>query len=381
MRLALFAEVDPNLPEGPAIWLASVAEALANQGHHVTVLLRARRIRPEVLAPLDGLINVEQVDPFALGWTSEVERSQLSVADAAQFLVRMDTDQRFDAVIVRGSRAAEAAAGCRQLRGRLAFYVTDFPQDQRKFRWWARLKLRRTLRRASLLLVQTPEIGAYLARVLELPADLPTHPLPPLVTDAAFAMGGARPPEPGQPLRLIYAGKFAPAWNTLEMTALPEALVERGIATELHVAGDKFLTLPDPAFPERMKAALRRRGVIWHGGMPRLEVMRLAAGAHVGLSWRAPELDGSLELSTKLLEFGAMGLPVVCNPTAMHRRLLGESYPGFAVTEADLVSALARLAVPEVWREASAATARLAGNHRGSIVGTALAATLERLFV
>ena len=47
--------------------------------------------------------------------------------------------------------------------------------------------------------------------------------------------------------------------------------------------------------------------MIWHGGQPRAEAMRLAADGDIGLSWRHPELDASLELSTKVLEFGQLG--------------------------------------------------------------------------
>ena len=72
-------------------------------------------------------------------------------------------------------------------------------------------------------------------------------------------------------------------------------------------------------------------GVVWHGGHPR-------AGGHAarrpaatsGCRWRHPELDASLELSTKVLEFGALGLPVVLNRTPMHEALLGADYPLFA---------------------------------------------------
>ena len=73
-------------------------------------------------------------------------------------------------------------------------------------------------------------------------------------------------------------------------------------------------------------------GVIWHGGQPRAEAMRLAAAGDIGLSWRHPELDSSLELSTKVLEFGQLGLPVILNRTPMHEALLGADYPLFAAS-------------------------------------------------
>ena len=83
--------------------------------------------------------------------------------------------------------------------------------------------------------------------------------------------------------------------------------------------------------------------MIWHGGQPRAEAMRIAAEGDIGLSWRHPELDASLELSTKVLEFGQLGLPVILNRTPMHEALLGADYPLFAASLDDVadVAALA----------------------------------------
>ena len=44
---------------------------------------------------------------------------------------------------------------------------------------------------------------------------------------------------PGTPLKLVYTGKFAPRWNTLEMTSLPALLASRGVDAEVHMVGDK----------------------------------------------------------------------------------------------------------------------------------------------
>ena len=59
----------------------------------------------------------------------------------------------------------------------------------------------------------------------------------------------------GTPLRLVYTGKFAPRWNTLEMTELPALLSAGGIASELHMAGDKIHDY-SCGHQERMRAAL-----------------------------------------------------------------------------------------------------------------------------
>jgi glycosyltransferase involved in cell wall biosynthesis len=126
------------------------------------------------------------------------------------------------------------------------------------------------------------------------------------------------------------------------------------------MAGDK---IHDDAtgYQQRMRDALEGEGVTWHGGHSREEAMRLTASCDIGLSWRHPDLDASLELSTKVLEFGALGLPVILNRTPMHEALLGADYPLFAVSLADVVEvAAAAAADPGLYRLAADRAGRAA---------------------
>jgi glycosyltransferase involved in cell wall biosynthesis len=90
--------------------------------------------------------------------------------------------------------------------------------------------------------------------------------------------------------------------------------------------------------------------------------MRLAAEGDVGLSWRHPELDSSLELSTKVLEFGQLGLPVILNRTPMHEALLGADYPLFAASLDDVADAAASVLDPAVFALAAARTSAAAAS-------------------
>jgi glycosyltransferase involved in cell wall biosynthesis len=130
------------------------------------------------------------------------------------------------------------------------------------------------------------------------------------------------------------------------------------------MVGDKVHDDPrDAGYKRRMRAALGEvgtktaDGVVWHGGQPRAEAMRIAAEGDIGLSWRHPELDASLELSTKVLEFGQIGLPVILNRTPMHEALLGADYPLFAASLDDVADVAAAAATsPEVFALAAART-------------------------
>ena len=232
-----------------------------------------------------------------------------------------------------------AAARDGAFDGRLWSYLTDVPQAVPAVTPKAAEDLTIIAKASRYLLCQTEELRCFLEGSIAAACGKSVL-FPPVLP----ALDIHRDPErkvapPGTPLKLVYTGKFAPRWNTLEMTSLPALLASRGVDAEVHMVGDKVHNDPrDPTYAKRMRGALGEvgapaiPGVIWHGGQPRAEAMRLAAAGDIGLSWRHPELDSSLELSTKVLEFGQLGLPVILNRTPMHEALLGADYPLFAAS-------------------------------------------------
>jgi len=280
----------------------------------------------------------------------------IRAAAAPALLATLDADQPHDLVVLRGRAVTAAAARTEAFTGRLWPYLTDVPQSVPGLTREAADELELIALASRYLLCQTEELRCFLEGSIPAACGKCVL-LPPMLADIPAARRAA---VAGTPLRLVYTGKFAPRWNTLEMTELPGLLAARGVASELHMAGDK---IHDDAsgYQQRMRAALEGGGVTWHGGHSREEAMRLAASCDIGLSWRHPDLDASLELSTKVLEFGALGLPVILNRTPMHEALLGADYPLFAASLADVVAAAAAAAAnPGVYRLAADRTGQAA---------------------
>ncbi|MBO0821054.1 MAG: glycosyltransferase, partial [Nocardiopsaceae bacterium] len=264
-----------------------------------------------------------------------------------------------------------AAAADGAFDGRLWTYLTDVPQSVPEMTGKHVAELAAIARSSRYLLCQTEDLRCFLegsiaeacGKSVLFPPVLPAETVK---RDAGRTAGAS-----GTPLRLVYTGKFAPRWNTLEMTRLPSVLRERGVPAEVHMVGDKIHDDPkDATYKRRMREALGEAGkpavpgVIWHGGQPRAEAMRLAAGGDIGLSWRHPELDASLELSTKVLEFGQLGLPVILNRTPMHEQLLGADYPLFAASLADVADVAAEAAAsPELFALAASRTSEAAAEY------------------
>jgi len=353
-RALVYGDIDLNLIDGSAIWLQSVTQALARAGCAVTLVLKAPVRTSRLIAPLLAEPGVTVRRPFEDHLLEGP--GPVAAAAAPELLARLDAEVPHDLVVLRGRAVTAAVAKSDVFAGRLWPYLTDVPQSVPGLTPAAAEELGMIASAARYLLCQTEELRCFLeggipaacGKCVLLPPILADIPAP---RDAAAA---------GSPLRLVYSGKFAPRWNTLEMTELPGLLAAQGVAAELHMIGDKIHNAPGD-YQQRMRAALDTKGVTWHGGHSREDALRLAASCDIGLSWRHPELDASLELSTKVPEYGAIGLPVILNRTPMHEGLLGADYPLFAASLTDVVDvAVAAAADPRLYRRAADRTSRAA---------------------
>jgi glycosyltransferase involved in cell wall biosynthesis len=368
----VYGDVDMNLLDGSAIWLQSVTQALVAAGCAVTVVLKAPVRTDRLVAPLRDLDAVTIRSPHTEGLVPGLTDANLTVPQAVGVLAAVDAERGYDLVVLRGRALVSAAAKAGAFDGRLWAYLTDVPQAVPALTPKAADDLTVIAKAARYLLCQTEELRCFLegsvaaacGKSVLFPPVLPAENLKRdpertvATAGAPLAHPGGRPPQtpPATTLRLVYTGKFAPRWNTLEMTRLPSLLAERGVSAEVHMVGDKIHDDPrDASYRRRMRAALGEvgspavPGVIWHGGQPRAEAMRLAAAGDIGLSWRHPDLDASLELSTKVLEFGQLGLPVILNRTPMHEALLGADYPLFAASLDDVADVAATATDPAVF--------------------------------
>lgn len=354
----VYGDVNLNILDGSAIWVQSMSEALSRAGVRVRVLLKAPIETDRLVAPIRALPGVEVIDPFSNPVSSGLvdDGEPLATPTAVDLLCRLDAARRADLIVVRGLRLVSGVARNEQLSGRLWTYLTDIPQSVEKVSENIRDTLGDIAAASRFMLCQTEELRCHLEGLVPQAAGRCIL-WPPIVPAPDFAL-----PErhldgvgsPDRPLRLVYTGKFAADWNTLEMTELPAALRDAGVTAELHMVGDKIHEENDlPGWSDRMREALRSTdGVIWHGGLPRQDAMRLAASADLGLSWRDPSMDASLEMSTKVLEFARLEVPVLVNRTPMHEDLLGIDYPFFVATVEDIVRSLAAPGVSDSLRSA-----------------------------
>lgn len=331
-RILIYGDVNLNYRDGSAVWLASLAQCLSYTESEVFVLLKADLQEGQQSEIFDSHVRV--LTPYD-GQISSL--AGMRPKQAFKRITDVDNIYHFDVIISRGFAVASILASSGQFAGRFWPYLTEGPAFQLARSEVEQQQLSRIGEAARRVFVQTEEarsiVEAHWPEVIG-----KTLIMNPIVPDEALALGSQR--VENDALSMVYAGKFAKYWNTLEMPNLPNELADIGIDAHLHMIGDKFqLTNNDEEWLTAMKEVSRTDTpqVTWHGGKSRADTLRIVSNADIGLSWRHPHLDSSPEVSTKMLEYAALGVAPVLNRSAMHERLLGRDYPLFVDTQDVLV--------------------------------------------
>ncbi|MGV0361500.1 hypothetical protein ACUY2X_05305 [Corynebacterium minutissimum] len=339
--VVVYGDTNANIIDGSSIWLMSVCEVLSGIFDDVHLLLKYKPENDRLLQSVNALPNVEVHSP-----TYYEDGNGLSTGAAATFAEELTRRTKSEAVIVRGLQAAFDFSSKEELQPRLWSYVTDLPFPPSKLSKTNVNRLQQIADHSRKIFAQTEAARSYWEGLVPQAAGKVVL-IPPMIPGYAYDDADEKGSDSSDQLRLIYSGKLAKEWRTLEMLELPRALRARGIDATLEVIGAKFdRSRQDPQWVDRMRQALEEAdrdsgsGVTWLGALPRIESVARIKRADIGLGWRSSELDSSLELSTKALEYASAGTVPVLNFTDDHQQLLGTEYPFYVASDAsaDLVA-------------------------------------------
>lgn len=367
-RILLYGDVNLNIIDGSAIWLQSMAEALARTDSHVTLLLKSNMKRRGFLERIECLENVDVIQPFTD--RSSKSREELSPSAAARRLAELDETINADVVICRGSKICWRVSTTTQLSAKSWFYMTDIPHPVNTISEKRMEQIRTIVRSCKRMFAQTRDAQSYLEAIAP-EACGKTLILSPMIPDEYFT--STTPMSNSYETNLVYSGKFAKDWRTLEMCELPDALNAAGRLSSLTMIGDKFHRDPiDEDWAPRMESSIHNEGVTWHGGMSRDAAASVVASHDISLSWRTSAMDGSFEISTKVLESAALGVPPLINRNTAHEELFGPEYPLFL--EEDNIAGVVR-----TLSDLGAVTNELKDHVRQSVSEYSMAASARRL--
>jgi hypothetical protein len=375
-RVLIGGFINVNVIDGSAFFLAGVASMCAAFPSVQVTLVTANPIsRWEVLDELRSNPNVTIVDPYVRAYRHVLglDRSSPSRRSYAQALLREAGDH--DAILIRdNATAVEFVRLAPDLAARTTVYLTGLTDQAAGLN-----------QDVAAEILELEASGAHLACQTEAMADVlrasglhgtaaRVQILPPHVPDAEGAFDKIFH-FADRPSRLVYTGKFFPDWIPDKILAAFRSAARETGSLRLDVAGDQFRDdASRPDFVSTVRYFLEHsERVRWHRGLPRREARALIEQAEVGIGWRSERLDTSTELSTKILEYGALARPAIVNRTAAHEALLGSDYPLFANSFSEFRALLANL--PAMGSEVELAARRCfsaSRDHWYSTVGVGL---------
>ncbi|HJQ92332.1 MAG TPA: glycosyltransferase [Acidimicrobiia bacterium] len=377
LSVVVYTPANMNAIDGSSVWTQSVTLALAGVANvDVTLLLSHAITNERMVGPLLRNPQVSVIDAVS---RKNTKGDLLQPDEAASIIARMK-GRGPQIVLVRGVEAAARLAQKTALEGKIWPYLTDIPQRADDIDATAEEQMETIMAASPVLLCQTEELATFLETHFP-PAKGKGWVLPPAIPEGLSPRILAAPTR--NDLRLCYSGKFASKWNTYEMCDLPAELAKRSVSARLTMVGDKVNQ--DPEWPQFVTEMVRKletaAGVEWVGGVNREQSIEFMSAAHIGLSWRSPELDHSLELSTKLLEYCAVGTPPLVNRTEMHERIFGEDYPLLVEPGASVVDLLESMTRdPDMYHEALDRISGIPGDYTLDKATQRLAGLLETKF-
>jgi glycosyltransferase involved in cell wall biosynthesis len=345
----LYSPANLNQVDGSTIWVESVAQTLlVDPRVEVTLPLRAPQRRDVVTGALRRLGRVQLVDIHP---RLAARNLGLTTTQALDLIERLDRARPFDAILLRSFQLCLRATERASLRGRIwSCYILEPERDRDDPTY--RGDMSRIAAASRHVVVQSEGMRRLLESVVP-EARGRTILLPPGIPETTSQRA-----DPDRPVRrLIYTGKFHPFYPVERMIEFLTELRRDGVPDlEFHVAGDKIMNVErDPGYAARMRRLLETTpGVVWHGSLPRDEVADLVAVGGVAMNiWdygHGPRMN-ELVVSTKLLDYASVGVPVVLTRTPTQLELYGDDYPLFVDTVDEALPLLRRvLTEPDLYR-------------------------------
>jgi glycosyltransferase involved in cell wall biosynthesis len=346
LRALVYADVDLNLIDGSSIWLSSLIEMLSAPGEiEVDVVQKTRIERDLVIKSVMKRTNVHFIDPWEesrtdpelAGFMEHNGAPRLLPGTAARIIGALIERRAYDAIIIRSIETSLEVSQDTEAASCLWVYMTD-PRRHEAPEEAAKIKI--LYQNCEHFLCQTVEAREAFLKILETADTGKVSILPPMIPEVS----ARQKPSLSSP-GLGYSGKFSPPYMVSELLDAFEKIRIMMPGSELHIVGDKFHNFPPVEnFENDLKQRmLNTEGVTWFGGVTRTEASGILNRVHVASSWRDRSFDGSLEMSTKILEYSAQGIPVLMNPSTVQRRIFGPDYPCYVESETEFVSKFAEL--------------------------------------
>lgn len=106
LKILLYGDIDINLIDGSSIWITSIINTLlTNENIKVDYLLKSSIKDNTVISSIENLKNLTIINPFE---RMKLTEFRMQVDEAADYIERIDEENKYDCIIVRGNILCES---------------------------------------------------------------------------------------------------------------------------------------------------------------------------------------------------------------------------------------------------------------------------------
>lgn len=333
-NIAVFGDISTNGIDGSSIWLQSICNVFASEGHNVSLILRDK---PVLSSITDGLYSkVKIINPWQQNYSEISSENTISPEELITLLTMINQEETLDHIIMRAPRFLEELH-------RYTMKARSYDLINKVDAYFARLNIFSEDYDLSLLsnvhfainrlIVQTEQMRDYseqlypnlVGKVIVLNPMIPQ----------TYEIDDHKIANKIGHKSVIYAGKIDT--NYLIEDYVDNASLINILGFNVSLVGSKFNTVKtDKTFKSRIENKIETSDIEWIKVLSREQTIEKVSEVTFLVSIRAKHFDSDNEISTKLLESIAAGTLPIINKNKVNIGIVGEDYPLFANSFAEL---------------------------------------------
>lgn len=337
-NIVVFGDISTNGIDGSSIWLQSMCNVFASQNHNVFLILRDKPILSSITDGIDTKVKI--INPWQQIYSEISSENTITPEELITLLTVLDREEILDHIIMRAPRYLEELHS-------YTMEAKSYDLINKVDAYFARLNifsndydlsvLSITRFAINRLIVQTEQMRDYAEQFYPLLVGkvIVLNPMIPQTYDIKISKIANKIERKS----VIYAGKIDT--NYLIEDYVDNAPLINTLGFDVSLVGSKFNTVKsDKKFRSRVEKKIESSDIEWIKVLSREETIQKVSEATFLVSIRDKHFDSDNEISTKLLESIAAGTLPIINRNKVNIGIVGEDYPLFANSFAELPSTI-----------------------------------------
>ncbi|MGI9289362.1 MAG: hypothetical protein ACR2P1_28595 [Pseudomonadales bacterium] len=328
-KIALFADVSPNLIDGSTIWLKNICLLIAHSldDFQLDVFLRDDIENDVICSQIINIDSVNLIEPKSVNLLDSLQYESLP-RDRLCHIVRLWEQKHgeYDFLLCRGYDFATEFANNLHIRKKLVVYWA-YAQSYMNYNDDILLSLAKKHR--IKVIAQTINVRRYLEVFGQLfSGDI--YEIPPMVDASYYDHEEVILPAIQDGIRFSYCGKIDRSYCLMDLLSMIQQPWDDGSEYWVDICEGKLThSSEEPSFLDSYSDVTESslQGLSLVKNVAHSDVKTHMLKSNVGFCLRDTKFISSLELSTKMIEYCALSIPPLINLTEPHIEFFGEDYP------------------------------------------------------